>query len=91
MIDRSSRYRATPVLVVPDGHGGSHPLLDLRIVPPAAGRLRVVPTDSDRLDHLAWRFYRDPGQFWRICDAADELDPFDLLVAGEPVVIPPDA
>jgi hypothetical protein len=90
MIDRKSRYKATPVLLVDDGRGGTHPLLDLRPTPRATGALRVTPTDSDRLDHLAYRFYRDPTRFWRICDASSELDPFDVVAPGEPMPIPPD-
>jgi nucleoid-associated protein YgaU len=90
MTDRRSRYRNTPVLGVDDGHGEAVRLLDLRQTPPTTGVLSVVPTESDRLDLLAWRFYRDPTRFWRICDAATELDPFDLLWPGEPLVIPTD-
>jgi hypothetical protein len=90
MIDRKSRYKATPVLLVPDGRGGTHPLLDLRATPPATPVLTVTPTDSDRLDLLAFRFYRDPTRFWRICDASSELDPFDVVAPGEPTPIPPD-
>jgi hypothetical protein len=90
MIDRKSRYKSTPVLTVDDGQGATHPLLDLRETPPTGGVLHVTPTDSDRLDHLAWRFYRDATRFWRICDASSELDPFDVLAAGEPILMPPD-
>jgi hypothetical protein len=90
MIDRKSRYKTTPVLAVDDGRGGTHPLLDLRATPPATADLRVTPTDSDRLDHLAFRFYRDPTRFWRICDASSEVDPFDVVAPGEPLPIPPD-
>lgn len=90
MIDRKSRYRTTPVLTVDDGRGARHPLLDLRETPATAAVLRIVPTDSDRLDLLAWRYYRDPTRFWHICDAADALDPFDVVAPGEPLAIPPD-
>ncbi|MDX6720787.1 MAG: hypothetical protein QOJ63_3041 [Solirubrobacteraceae bacterium] len=90
MIDRKSRYRSTPVLTVSDERGGAQPLLDLRETPPASGLLQVTPTDSDRLDLLASRFYRDPTRFWRICDASSELDPFDVVAAGEQISIPPD-
>lgn len=78
------------MLIVDDGRGGTQPLLDLRETPPATGVLQLTPTDSDRLDLLAWRFYRDPTRFWRICDAASRLDPFDVLAPGEPLPIPPD-
>lgn len=90
MIDRKSRYKNTPVLAVDDGQGAPHPLLDLRETPATSGVLAVTPTESDRLDLLAWRFYRDPTRFWRICDASSELDPFDVLWPGEPLVIPAD-
>lgn len=90
MIDRTSRYARTPVVTVPDGRGGTQPLLDLRVAPPAGATLRVTPTDSDRLDLLAWRYYRDPTRFWRICDASSHLDPVDVLAPGEPAPIPPD-
>lgn len=90
MIDRRSRYKSTPALSVDDGLGGTHPLLDLRETPPTTGVLQFAPTDSDRLDLLAWRFFRDPTRFWRICDASSRLDPFDVLVPGEPMAIPPD-
>jgi hypothetical protein len=69
-----------------DGQGT---LLDLRPPPPTSTTLAVVVTDSDRLDLLAWRYYRDPTLFWRICDASDELDPFHLLAPGSRVPIPP--
>lgn len=78
------------MLLVDDGRGGTQPLLDLRETPPATGVLQLTPTDSDRLDLLAWRFYRDPTRFWRICDASSRLDPFDVLAPGEPLPIPPD-
>ena len=90
MIDRKSRYRSTPVLTVEDGRGAVQPLLDLRPAPPTPSALEIAPTGSDRLDLLAWRFYRDPTRFWRICDASSEPDPFDVLVPGEPLPIPPD-
>jgi hypothetical protein len=90
VIDRRSRYRSTPVLDVDDGHGSTHPLLDLRVPPPTTTVLEVVPTASDRLDLLAFRFYRDPTRFWRLCDASSRLDPFDVVAPGEPLPVPPD-
>jgi hypothetical protein len=90
MIDRKSRYKSTAVRTVDDGRGGTHPLLDLRETPVTTGVLKFTPTDSDRLDLLAWRFYRDPTRFWRISDASSQLDPFDVVTPGEPMPIPPD-
>jgi hypothetical protein len=90
MIDRRSRYATTPLVEGDDGHGVDQPLLDLRELPPSGGVLRITPTSSDRLDTLAWQYYRDPGRFWRICDASPELDPFNVVVPGHPIAIPPD-
>jgi len=89
VIDRRSRYVGTAVLSADDGRGGAEQVLDLRAVPMTSSVLRVVASDADRLDLLAFRYYRDPTWFWRICDATTELDPFDVLVPGRPVPIPP--
>lgn len=90
MIDRRSRYARTRVLTADDGRSGTQQVLDLREVPPTSAVLRIVATDADRLDLLAFRYYRDPARFWRICDASSDLDPFEVLVPGRPVAIPPD-
>lgn len=90
MIDRKSRYRSTPIVTVTDSRGVTYPLIGFRETPATTAALVVTPTDSDRLDHLAWRFYRDPTRFWRLCDASPQLDPFDVLVPGDPMPIPPD-
>ncbi len=90
MIGRRSRYARTAVITVDDARSGTHPLLDLRVAPDTTAALQFTPTDSDRLDLLAWEFYRDPTRFWRICDATSQLDPFDVLAPGEPTPIPPD-
>jgi hypothetical protein len=89
MIDKKSRYRKTPVLEAPRPSGERVRLLELREVPPATGTVQAIPAAGDRLDHLAHRYYRDPRKFWRICDASEHLDPFEVVAAGEPVVIPP--
>ncbi len=34
---------------------------------------------GDRLDLIAARTLGDPQQFWRICDANDAMNPFDLV------------
>jgi len=90
VIDRRSRYARTPVLTADDGRGGIQQVLDLRETPATSAVLRIVATDADRLDLLAFRYYRDPTRFWRICDATSDLDPFDVLFPGQPVPIPPD-
>jgi hypothetical protein len=39
----------------------------------------VVVSAGDRLDTITSRVLGDPEQFWRICDANDAMNPFDLV------------
>ena len=49
-----------------------------RLIPdPAALQTHQVAA-GDRLDLIAFRFYQDPEQYWRICDANRALLPEDL-------------
>jgi len=82
MPEPNSRYftAETAEYVTPEGRkiayfkrrflpqGGKQPLL-----------VEVKVKDGDRLDLLAARILGDPEQFWRICDANDAMNPFDLL------------
>jgi len=38
----------------------------------------IEVTGADRLDLIATNAFGDPEQFWRICDANDAMNPFDL-------------
>lgn len=89
MIDKKSRYRDTPTSSQVDESGERVELLELRQIPATTGVYRHRAEEGERLDHLAHKYLRDPQRFWRICDAADELDPFDVLHPGREVVIPP--
>jgi hypothetical protein len=89
MINKRSRYAKLDIVSVVDDRGQTRSLIDLRTVEPQAAVLEIVPRPGERVDHLAHRYYRDPTRFWRIADASDALDPFDVVVAGEPLAIPP--
>jgi hypothetical protein len=41
--------------------------------------VEVSVTQGDRLDLITARTLGDPEQFWRICDANNTMNPFDLL------------
>ena len=69
--------------------GAAVELLELREAPVATGVFYATPRPGDRLDLLAHRYYRDSLRFWRICDASAEMDPFDVLVPGERLLVPP--
>lgn len=79
MFTTTSRYANVPraVLVTPAGREIPH--LRLRIIPaPEAFRTHVVARE-DRLDRMAFVYFRDPEQFWRLCDANAALRPDDLI------------
>ena len=40
--------------------------------------VEVTVTEGDRLDLITARTLGDPEQFWRICDANNAMNPFDL-------------
>lgn len=90
MIDKKSRYRTTPRSPARLPGGEEVELLELRVIPRTRAVFSAAPAEGERLDHLAYRYYRDPVKFWRICDASDHLDPRDVIEPGEPVAIPPE-
>jgi hypothetical protein len=86
-----SRYARTAHVDVPSPNGETRTLVGIReITIPPAGHLHLTRA-GDRIDLLAHRFYRDARRFWRVADASDELDPFEVVNAGELLAIPPDA
>ena len=89
MIDKKSRYGKTPIVELP--HAGSQPLqlVGLRPIPRVDAVFFVTPVVGDRLDLFANTYYRNPTQFFRIADASDQLDPFDVVELGVPLAIPP--
>ena len=89
MIDKTSRYAKTPVVEVPQATGEPLQLVGLRLIPRIDAVFSATPVVGDRLDLLANLHYRDPTQFFRIADASDQLDPFDVIELGVPLPIPP--
>ena len=87
--DKKSRYAKTPLLKYRHPSGEEYELRELREIPERNSVFAATPIQGDRLDLMAARFYRDPLLFWRIADAADQLDPYDIVSPGEPVSIPP--
>lgn len=45
-------------------------------------------TRDDRLDRLAHAVFRDPLQYWRICDANPTLRPDEVLEIGHVLDLP---
>lgn len=90
MINKKSRYYGSTTRKTVGASAEPVELLELRAIPPTPAVLSTTVGPGQRLDHLAARYYREPRRFWRISDAAEELDPFDLAIPGVSVLIPPD-
>jgi hypothetical protein len=90
MIFKGSRYENIPTYTVIGPAGESLTALRMRFIPDTpAGFVHAYSADQ-RLDLLAYRFYRNPEKFWLIADANNEMDPEDLLDPGRQLLIPPD-
>lgn len=90
MIFKGSRYEKVGVYQVTTESGQIVNALAIRFIPPTpAGYLHTFTSD-ERLDLLAFTFYRNPEKFWLIADANTEMDPDDLLEPGRQLRIPPD-
>jgi nucleoid-associated protein YgaU len=90
MIFKGSRYQnvRTYTSVGPDG--GPVTALCIRFIPDTPAGFVHAYRGDERLDLLAYRFYRNPEKFWLIADANSEMDPEDLLEPGRQLLIPPD-
>jgi hypothetical protein len=89
MFSQGSRYERVPTDVYVDRNGRQHPYVLLRTFPPVPPtRQQHEFAEHERLDLLAFTFFGDAEQFWRICDANRTLRPEALEVAGRRLRIP---
>ena len=91
MIDRTSRYFSIPTAehVMPDGTSVVY--VKRRFLPQPSPEPRergVAVGEGERLDTIAARLLGDPLQFWRIADANNAMNPFDLVEPGAVLAIP---
>jgi nucleoid-associated protein YgaU len=81
MFEPSSRYasRETATYILAGGRQVTY--VGRRFLPQGERMpllVEVTVTDGDRLDLIAHRTLGDPEQFWRVCDANNAMNPFDL-------------
>jgi hypothetical protein len=81
MFDPTSRYANLETAELTDRDGRRIAYLRRRFLP--QGRLmpllaEVTVEPGDRLDLITARTLGDPEHFWRVCDANDAMDPFEL-------------
>ena len=89
MFSKTSRYFPLGELThrAPDGRDIVYK--ERRLVPPTPAGGRVTIGQSGRLDLLAGRIFKDPQKFWRLCDANEELNPFELQArSGRSLKVP---
>lgn len=85
MFSKISRYKKLDDLVTTDAHGRSPVAKTIRLLPEVSGRFRHTLLEIDRLDHLAFKYYKQPRKWWRICDANSFISP-RALMGNEPIV-----
>ena len=80
MFFKNSRYRKLLDEVTVDVKGRRLLSKSLRLLPEVTGTFQHTLEESDRLDHLAYKYYKQPRKWWRLCDANPEfMLPQDLL------------
>lgn len=90
MFFKGSRYERVKVLELSDENGRSLRYKKTRFIPQTTAQLIHITTAGERLDHIAYKYFRDAERFWRICDANGTMWPDDLTAeANETILIPP--
>ena len=80
MINKRSRYYRLDDTAFPDRSGIGRRCKTIRRLSAVQGQFLHTLEASDRLDHLAYKYYRQSLHWWRICDANLEFTtPLGLL------------
>lgn len=84
MFSKISRYRNEPDDVTVDARGRTLESKGLRLLPEVTGAFLHIIEAGDRLDHLAYKYYNQSRNWWRIIDANPAFLSPQALVGGEP-------
>ena len=87
MFSKISRYRKLPDVVTIDAGDRTLESKSLRLLPEVTGKFEHIVEEVDRLDHLAFKYYKQPRNWWRICDANPEFMSPQALLGKEPLII----
>lgn len=86
MFNRQSRYYRIPNQVTLDEQQRARESKGVRLLPEVSGKFFHTIESDDRLDQLAYKYYRKSKTWWHICDAnPDSLSPLELL--GDSVMV----
>ena len=86
MFSKISRYRKLAEIVTIDAKGRRVESKDLRLLPDVSGTFSHIIEGNDRLDHLAYKYYKQPRKWWRICDANPDFMSPSALLGKDPLV-----
>jgi hypothetical protein len=81
MFDPASRYASIEVATIVEPSGRNVAYVRRRFLPQGRSLptlVEVVVEQADRLDLITARTLGDPEHFWRVCDANDAMNPFEL-------------
>lgn len=78
MFERGSRYEGIPEALHDTADGRSIRYKLLRVIPAPGGAQEHQLRQEERLDRIAFAWFGDARQWWRIADANPELDPAKL-------------
>jgi hypothetical protein len=82
MFDYTSRYFALPVAALHTPDGRDIVYVRRRLLPRGETQpllAEVSVQQGERLDLFTYRTLGDPLQFWRVADANNAVNPFDLV------------
>lgn len=86
MFFKKSRYLDLADVVTADSYGRSLKSKALRLLPKVTGTFLQIVEEVDRLDHLGYKYYREPRKWWRVCDANPEFMSPQALLGKGPVI-----
>ncbi|MEA2560675.1 MAG: hypothetical protein QOH06_2179 [Acidobacteriota bacterium] len=89
MFYRGSRYEDVPDAEITAPAGRTVRYKRMRFISETQGILPYTVVQGDRLDLVSYKAFRDPEQFWRLCDANRTMRPDDLVAKpGHLLLIP---
>ena len=89
MFSKKSRYAKVGDATTVDAKGRSITYKKTRLIVTPAPRQGHIITEGERLDHIAYYYFKDATRFWRVCDANAAMWPDDLAAdIGRKIVIP---
>ena len=89
MFFKGSRYENVKTDQTTDGTGRVVKYKRTHFISETPAVFRHTVVEGDRLDLIAYRYYKDPELFWRICDANVVMLPDELVAeVGRRILIP---